>query len=63
MLTIVSNKINGQNLTDAHTCYKVLSSKVFRKIKLQEKGFSFCPEVTSKLSNMRIKHFRGTNFL
>ncbi len=55
VLTIVSNKINGQNLTDAHTCYKVLSSKVFRKIDLQEKGFSFCPEVTSKLSNMRIK--------
>ena len=55
VLTIASNIINCQNLTDAHTCYKVFSSKVFRKIDLQEKGFSFCPEVTSKLSNMRIK--------
>ncbi len=54
VLTIASNIINGQNLTDAHTCYKVFKSKIFKKIKLCEKGFSFCPEVTSKLSNMRI---------
>ncbi len=54
MLTIVSNFINGQNLSDAHTCYKVFSSDIFKKIKLEEKGFSFCPEVTTKLSNMNI---------
>ena len=49
-LTIVSNFINKQNLTDAHTCYKVFNSKIFKKIKLKEKGFAFCPEVTTKLS-------------
>ena len=49
-LTIVSNFINKQNLTDAHTCYKVFNSRIFKKINLKEKGFAFCPEVTTKLS-------------
>tara|TARA_B100001250_G_scaffold374527_1_gene361422 strand:+ start:324 stop:1025 length:702 start_codon:yes stop_codon:yes gene_type:complete len=53
-LTFISNKINNQNLTDAHTCYKMLDSKVFKSLKLKEKGFSFCPEVTTKLSKLGI---------
>ena len=47
--------MNKQNLTDAHTCYKVIDSKIFRKIKLEEKDFAFCPEITSKLSRMNEK--------
>ena len=49
--------INKQNLSDAHTCYKVFKSKIFKKIELNEKGFAFCPEVTTKLSknNFQIK--------
>ena len=54
VLTIFSNLINNQNLTDAHTCYKAVRSKIFKKIKLREKGFSFCPELTTKLSNLNI---------
>lgn len=54
MLTIISNLINNQNLTDAHTCYKVFKREIFKDIKLEEKGFSFCPEVTTKISNMNI---------
>jgi len=50
-LTKVSNLINSQSLTDAHTCYKVFKSTIFKRIALQEKGFSFCPEVTTKISN------------
>jgi glycosyltransferase involved in cell wall biosynthesis len=58
-LTKVSNFLNGQNLTDAHTCYKVMDSRIFKKIRLKEKGFSFCPEITTKLSlmNLNIKEF------
>ena len=57
ILTIISNILNNQNLTDAHTCYKVFDTKIFKKIKLKEKGFSFCPEVTTKVSllNEKIK--------
>ena len=57
ILTIISNILNNQSLTDAHTCYKVFDTKIFKKIKLEEKGFSFCPEVTTKVSllNEKIK--------
>ena len=54
-LTIVSNFINNQNLTDAHTCYKVFNSKLFKEITLSENGFAFCPEVTTKISNLNLK--------
>ena len=52
-LTKVSNFINNQSLTDAHTCYKVFNSKTFKKIILKENGFAFCPEVTTKISKMK----------
>mgnify|MGYP001247918704 FL=1 len=54
-LTKLSNLINNQNLTDAHTCYKVFNSKIFNKIILKEKNFNFCPEVTTKISKLKIK--------
>lgn len=57
ILTIISNFINSQNLTDAHTCYKVFKSEVFNDIILEENGFNFCPEITTKVSNLGIKIF------
>jgi dolichol-phosphate mannosyltransferase len=53
-LTKLSNLLNNQNLTDAHTCYKMFRSEIFKKIKLQENDFAFCPEITTKLSLMNI---------
>lgn len=55
VLTVLSNFINQQNLTDAHTCYKAFDSKIFKKINLVENGFSFCPEITTKISKLNIK--------
>ena len=55
ILTLISNFINSQKLTDAHTCYKVFDAKLFKKIKLQENDFSFCPEITTKVSNLKEK--------
>jgi hypothetical protein len=52
VLTILSNLLNKQNLTDAHTCYKVCTKTVFDKIELIENDFAFCPELTSKISNL-----------
>ena len=54
VLTIISNIINDQRLTDAHTCYKVFKSDLFKSIKLEENGFAFCPEITTKISNLEI---------
>tara|TARA_B100001175_G_scaffold308043_1_gene307998 strand:+ start:433 stop:1134 length:702 start_codon:yes stop_codon:yes gene_type:complete len=56
-LTFVSNKINKQNLTDAHTCYKMIDSKIFKSLQLKEKGFAFCPELTTKLANLGVSIF------
>jgi dolichol-phosphate mannosyltransferase len=55
LLTILSNFLNNQNLTDAHTCYKVFLASIFKKIELKELDFAFCPEVTSKISKMGLK--------
>ena len=52
VLTVISNILNKQKLTDAHTCYKVFSREVFDKINLEENDFSFCPEATSKVSKL-----------
>ena len=50
ILTVVSNILNKQNLTDAHTCYKVFTRNVIKKIDLEHNDFSFCPEITTKIS-------------
>lgn len=52
LLTIISNYLNSQKLTDAHTCYKVFHKEVFDKINLEENDFAFCPEVTTKISKL-----------
>lgn len=54
-LTKLSNLLNGQRLTDAHTCYKVFSKDVIKNIELVENGFNFCPEITAKVSKLGFK--------
>ena len=54
-LTIISNFINNHELTDAHTCYKVIKSEIFKKINLYENRFAFCPEITTKLAKKKYK--------
>ena len=55
LLTLASNFFNNQKLTDAHTCYKLMRKKLFLSLKLRENGFAFCPEVTTKISNLNYK--------
>jgi glycosyltransferase involved in cell wall biosynthesis len=55
ILTIISNLLNNQRLTDAHTCYKMFTSDVFLRIRLKENDFSFCPEITTKIGLKKIK--------
>jgi len=55
LLTLITNTVCRQNLTDAHTCYKLFSKRILKNIKLEENDFSFCPEITVKLSNLGIK--------
>jgi len=68
ILTILSNLLNNQKLTDAHTCYKMFKSDVFAKINLEENDFSFCPEITAKIGLEKIKikevpiNYNGRNY-
>lgn len=68
LLTILSNIINNQNLTDSHTCYKIFRSTIFKSIRLDEKGFAFCPEITTKISKLKKKiievpiHYSGRSY-
>jgi len=50
ILTLISNFLNDQKLSDAHTCYKIFKSEIFLKLNIKEKDFAFCPEVNTKIS-------------
>ena len=57
LLTIITNILYNQKLTDAHTCYKAFKKNIFLDIDLKEKDFAFCPEVTAKVSKKGFKIF------
>lgn len=57
ILTLITNFLFFQNLTDAHTCYKAFDGKVFKEINLKENDFAFCPEITAKVSKSGFKIF------
>lgn len=54
-LTMLSNIFTRQHLTDMETCYKAFAREVIQSVDIQEKRFGFEPEITAKISDMRIK--------
>lgn len=54
-LTLLSNTLTNLNLTDMETCYKMFTSGVAKKLKLEEKRFGFEPEFTIKIARMRAR--------
>ena len=54
-LTILSNIMTGQRLTDMETCYKAFDRELIQSIDIEEKRFGFEPEITAKLTKMGIK--------
>ncbi len=52
ILTISANILYGADLTDEATAYKAFRTAVVRGIKLESRGFEFCPEVTAKVRRM-----------
>jgi glycosyltransferase involved in cell wall biosynthesis len=49
-LTWLSNFIFRIHITDMETCYKLVPTKEYKKIKLKEQRFGFEPEITAKLA-------------
>ncbi len=53
-LTWLSNRLNGQNITDMETCYKAFRRDLLRKITIYQKRFGFEPEMTAKIARLHI---------
>ncbi len=49
IVSIFSNILYHQHLTDEPTCYKMFDAKLLKNIKLDCTGFEFCPEITAKV--------------
>jgi glycosyltransferase involved in cell wall biosynthesis len=56
-LTLMSNMFTNLNLTDMETCYKVFRREVLQKITIEENRFGFEPEITAKVSKLRVPIF------
>lgn len=54
-LTLITNLLYGNNLSDVETCYKVFTKEVIKPIKLKANRFDFEPEITAKLLKARHK--------
>jgi glycosyltransferase involved in cell wall biosynthesis len=51
-LTFMTNMLTNLNLTDVHTCYKLIRTTTMQQLNLKEKRFAFDPEITAKLSRI-----------
>ncbi|KKR34531.1 MAG: Glycosyl transferase family 2 [Candidatus Magasanikbacteria bacterium GW2011_GWA2_40_10] len=55
LLTILTNILYGQRLTDEPTCYKMFKTDFIKSLPLQCHHFEFCPEVTALTALKGIK--------
>jgi glycosyltransferase involved in cell wall biosynthesis len=55
VLTLISNMFTNLNLTDMETGYKVFRREVIQAIILEQDRFGFEPEVTMKISRMKVR--------
>lgn len=54
-LTFLSNMFTNLNLTDMETCYKMMTRSVYSRLNLVERRFGVEPEMTAKLSKLRVR--------
>lgn len=55
MVTLLTNILFFQCLTDEPTCYKFFDAAFLKSIPLKCTGFEFCPEVTAKVAKKGIR--------
>jgi dolichol-phosphate mannosyltransferase len=53
-LTLLTNVLYHQSLTDEPTCYKMFTTELIRSLPLTCERFEFCPEVTAKVAKRGI---------
>jgi len=57
ILTLLSNMATNLNLTDMMTCYKLFRREIVQKIVIEENRFGFEPEITAKVSGLKVRIF------
>ena len=57
ILTLICNLFTNLNLTDMETGYKAFKTESVKKINIEEKTFSFEPELTIKFAKNKCKFF------
>ena len=57
VLTYICNFLFGTKLTDSYTCYKLLPTKIAKKLNLKSQGFELEAEITAKLAKKKINIF------
>ena len=55
ILSVMTNILYRQHITDEPTCYKMFTADLLKSIPLDCEGFEFCPEVTAKVSRLGYK--------
>jgi glycosyltransferase involved in cell wall biosynthesis len=58
-VTWVCNLLYQTRITDEPTCYKLFKADFLKSIKLEGKGFEFCPEVTAKVAKRGVKIYES----
>ena len=58
-LTMLSNMVRNINLTDMETGYKAFRRSVLEAITLEEDRFGFEPEITAKISKLKVRIYEG----
>lgn len=54
LLNGACNLLNGLELTDMNTCYKMMRADVAGRLNLESRGFAMEPEITTKLARMGV---------
>lgn len=54
-LSLLTNVLYRQTITDEPTCYKLIESDLLRSLELECERFEFCPEVTAKIARLGFK--------
>jgi glycosyltransferase involved in cell wall biosynthesis len=55
LLTTLSNRLTGLDLTDMETCYKAVRRDVLENIEIEQSRFGFEPEITAKLARQNVR--------
>src|SRR5262245_34235912 len=55
LLTLISNMFTNLNLSDMETGFKAFRREVIQSLKLEQNRFGFEPEVTVKISRMKLR--------